>query len=222
MVADYRAGLQVDRFHEASDRAAGRFVTCPTLYAYSAHDDMEELYGDPLAIWRAWVDGPLHGFPDRLRPPHGRGGAGAACGRPDGVPVRVEFLKALAHPLRLRVIDRLGHRGPAPVSQLAVELDATLPELSNGLRQLRDAGIVVAERDGRHMVYALADDRLPALLDKLVPASPAPARRSPSRTCYDHLAGPLGVALYRGLVDARRAGPRRRRDSGDRRGGGAA
>jgi hypothetical protein len=51
------------------------------------------------------------------------------------------------------------------------------------------------------MVYALADDRLPALLDKLVPASPAPARRSPSRTCYDHLAGPLGVALYRSLVE---------------------
>jgi DNA-binding transcriptional ArsR family regulator len=115
--------------------------------------------------------------------------------------VRVEFLKALAHPLRLRVVDRLGHRGPAPVSQLAVELDATLPELSNGLRQLRDAGIVVAERDGRQMVYALADDRLPALLDKLVPASPVPARSSPSRTCYDHLAGPLGVSLYRGLVE---------------------
>ena len=36
MVADYRAGLQVDRFHEASDRAAGRFVTCPTLYAWTA------------------------------------------------------------------------------------------------------------------------------------------------------------------------------------------
>ena len=114
--------------------------------------------------------------------------------------MRVEFLKALAHPLRLRVVDRLGHRGPAPVSQLAVELDATLPELSNALRQLRDAGIVVAERDGRQMVYALADDRLPALLDKLVPASPVPARVSPSRTCYDHLAGPLGVALYRDLV----------------------
>jgi haloacetate dehalogenase len=61
MVADYRAGLEVDRFHEASDRVVGRFVTCPTLYAYSAHDDMEALYGDPLAIWRAWVDGPLQG-----------------------------------------------------------------------------------------------------------------------------------------------------------------
>ena len=75
MVADYRAGVHVDRDHEAADRAAGRRVTCPTLFAWSVHDDMEELYGDPLAIWRAWVDGPAAGRADRLRPPHGRGGA---------------------------------------------------------------------------------------------------------------------------------------------------
>jgi haloacetate dehalogenase len=61
MVAEYRAGVRVDRHHEASDHAAGRRVTCPTLFAWSVHDDMEELYGDPLAIWRAWIDGPLHG-----------------------------------------------------------------------------------------------------------------------------------------------------------------
>ena len=114
---------------------------------------------------------------------------------------RVALLKALAHPLRLRVVDRLGHRGPAPVSQLAVELDAALPELSNGLRQLREAGLVVTSRSGRQVVYALADDRLPALLDRLVGTRPAPASAGPSRTCYDHLAGPLGVSLYRGLLD---------------------
>jgi DNA-binding transcriptional ArsR family regulator len=117
---------------------------------------------------------------------------------------RVELLKALAHPLRLGVVDRLGHHGPAPVSQLAVELGAALPELSNGLRRLRDAGIVVTAREGRQVVYALADDRLPALLDKLVATGSAPlappARPGPSRTCYDHLAGPLGVALYDALV----------------------
>jgi DNA-binding transcriptional ArsR family regulator len=117
------------------------------------------------------------------------------------VDARVELLKALAHPLRLRVVDRLGHRGPAPVSRLAAELDATLPELSNGLRQLRDAGVVASSQEGRQVVYALADDRLPALLDRLVGERPAPQRSGPSRTCYDHLAGPLGVSLYRALRD---------------------
>jgi haloacetate dehalogenase len=61
MVAEYRAGVHVDRLHEASDHAAGRRVTCPTLFAFSEHDDMEELYGDPLSIWRTWVDAPLQG-----------------------------------------------------------------------------------------------------------------------------------------------------------------
>jgi DNA-binding transcriptional ArsR family regulator len=117
------------------------------------------------------------------------------------VDARVELLKALAHPLRLRVVDRLGHRGPAPVSRLAAELGATLPELSNGLRQLREAGVVVSSQEGRQVVYGLADDRLPALLDRLVGERPAPERSGPSRTCYEHLAGPLGVSLYRALLD---------------------
>ena len=105
----------------------------------------------------------------------------------------------------MRIVDRLGHRGPAPVSQLAAELGASLPELSAGLRQLREAHVVVAERDGRAVVYSLAPggvDRLLPLLDRIVGARPAAvaARGGPSRTCYDHLAGPLGVSLYRGLL----------------------
>ena len=77
---------------------------------------------------------------------------------------RVALLKELADPLRLRVVDRLGHRGPATVSRLAAELDVPLPQLSNHLRRLRDAGLVVAERDGRQVIYALADPGLEALL----------------------------------------------------------
>ncbi|MFC7531877.1 alpha/beta fold hydrolase [Actinoplanes sp. GCM10030250] len=55
MLEDYRAGLGVDRAHEEADRAAGRVVQCPTLFLWSARDDMEDLYGDPLAIWRSWA-----------------------------------------------------------------------------------------------------------------------------------------------------------------------
>ena len=57
MLEDYRAGLGVDADHERADRAAGRSVTCPTLFLWSSKDDMVELYGDPLAIWRAWAEG---------------------------------------------------------------------------------------------------------------------------------------------------------------------
>ncbi|MEU6389671.1 alpha/beta hydrolase [Streptomyces sp. NPDC046939] len=56
MLEDYRAGLTVDRRHEEADRAAGRRLTCPTLTLWSLRDDLEDLYGDPLAIWRRWAD----------------------------------------------------------------------------------------------------------------------------------------------------------------------
>ncbi|MFI7213291.1 alpha/beta fold hydrolase [Micromonospora maritima] len=62
MLEDYRAGLGVDREHEEADRRAGRTVRCPTLFLWSTRDDMERLYGDPLAVWRPWADD-LRGHP---------------------------------------------------------------------------------------------------------------------------------------------------------------
>jgi haloacetate dehalogenase len=55
MLEDYRAGMGLDRDHEEADRQAGRTVRCPTLFLWSTRDDMEELYGDPLAVWRPWT-----------------------------------------------------------------------------------------------------------------------------------------------------------------------
>ncbi|MEV6756960.1 alpha/beta hydrolase [Streptomyces sp. NPDC051214] len=55
MLEDYRAGLTVDRRHEEIDRAAGRRIACPTLVLWSLRDDLEDLYGDPRAIWRRWA-----------------------------------------------------------------------------------------------------------------------------------------------------------------------
>jgi len=61
MLEDYRAGLTVDQAHEEEDRAAGRRVTAPLRVLWSLRDDLEELYGDPLKIWRAWAN-QLDGF----------------------------------------------------------------------------------------------------------------------------------------------------------------
>lgn len=55
MLEDYRAGLGVDREHDEADRSAGRRLQCPTLVAWSTGDDLEELYGDPLEVWRPWA-----------------------------------------------------------------------------------------------------------------------------------------------------------------------
>ncbi len=56
MLEDYRAGLGVDRAADDADRAAGRRIGCRTLIAWSRHDDLPDLYGDLLAIWRNWAD----------------------------------------------------------------------------------------------------------------------------------------------------------------------
>jgi len=55
MLEDYRAGLTVDREADDADRAAGRRIACPVLVGWSTRDDMEELYGDVVAIWQAWA-----------------------------------------------------------------------------------------------------------------------------------------------------------------------
>jgi haloacetate dehalogenase len=55
MMEDYRAGLGIDRAHDDADRAAGRRVECPVLVLWATKDEMEELYGDPLEVWRPWA-----------------------------------------------------------------------------------------------------------------------------------------------------------------------
>jgi haloacetate dehalogenase len=56
MLEDYRAGLGIDRSQEEADRAAGTRITCPTMVLWSERDDLEDLHGDPLAIWATWTN----------------------------------------------------------------------------------------------------------------------------------------------------------------------
>jgi DNA-binding transcriptional ArsR family regulator len=123
---------------------------------------------------------------------------------------RIDLLRLLSDPLRLRVIDRLGHLGPASVSELAAAFDVPMPQLSNHLKRLRDAGLVTVERRGRHAVYDLADpgvETLLPLLDRLTGGTAEPrvlgerADFAHARSCYRHLAGRLGSDIYGVLVE---------------------
>jgi len=55
MVEDYRAGIRIDHEHDRADRDAGRKVRCPMLCLWSTRDDLEQIYGSPLAIWHNWA-----------------------------------------------------------------------------------------------------------------------------------------------------------------------
>lgn len=61
MIEDYRAGLGIDREHDAEDLQSGKKVTCPSLVLWSLKDDLEDLYGDVLKVWRPWTTD-LHGY----------------------------------------------------------------------------------------------------------------------------------------------------------------
>ncbi|WP_307783077.1 alpha/beta hydrolase [Streptomyces sp. MBT53] len=56
MLEPYRAGFTVGCGHEEADRTAGARVACPALILWSLQDDLEELYGDPRAVWSRWAD----------------------------------------------------------------------------------------------------------------------------------------------------------------------
>jgi haloacetate dehalogenase len=55
MCEDYRAGLGIDWDHDREDRAAGRKIEARTHVVWASGDDLEDLYGDPLEIWRDWA-----------------------------------------------------------------------------------------------------------------------------------------------------------------------
>jgi DNA-binding transcriptional ArsR family regulator len=70
--------------------------------------------------------------------------------------LQAEVLKTLASPRRLEIVHRLA-QGPCEVGRLAQELGASQPNVSQHLAVLRGVGIVDAERNGREVVYRLAD-----------------------------------------------------------------
>ena len=64
------------------------------------------------------------------------------------------FLKALADPARLRIIECL-QAGPLVVSKLCGQLHEEMGNVSHHLGVLRHAGLVSAEKHGKYVAYAL-------------------------------------------------------------------
>jgi len=67
------------------------------------------------------------------------------------------LLAALAAPMRLEIVSLLDEHGSRCVHQLVDALGASQPLVSQHLRVLRGAGLVVGERRHREVHYALVD-----------------------------------------------------------------
>jgi len=87
----------------------------------------------------------------------------------------VECLKAVAHPLRLRVLSLL-EPGELCVCQIAETLQVPQSSVSEALRELRRAGFVVERKDGRWVFMSLVpqDQATPFLRGLLGEAAALP------------------------------------------------
>jgi biotin operon repressor len=99
-----------------------------------------------------------------------------------------------------------------PASVLADEAGVSRSTASSHLGKLTAAGLVTVQSHGRHRYYRLAGPEIADLLERLSRLSPPrpvrslregtrAARLRSARTCYDHLAGRLGVAIMGSLLD---------------------
>jgi DNA-binding transcriptional ArsR family regulator len=80
--------------------------------------------------------------------------------------LQTEILKALAHPVRLQILDAL--RGaPECVCHLEALLGQRQAYVSQQLARLREAGLVVDEKDGLNVFYRVKDPQVFALLDQV-------------------------------------------------------
>lgn len=96
-------------------------------------------------------------------------------------------------------------------SLLAQEAGVAASTASSHLARLVDGGLVAARTEGRHRHYRIASAQVAEAVERLAelaPRQPVDSLRSSrradrlrvARTCYDHLAGRVGVGLMAGLI----------------------
>jgi DNA-binding transcriptional ArsR family regulator len=96
---------------------------------------------------------------------------------------RAPQLDALGDPTRRAIFERLAD-GPRAVGELARDLPVTRPAVSQHLKVLKEAGLVVDEPDGARRVYRLDPDglgRLRAYLDRFWTTSLAAYKEAAER-----------------------------------------
>ncbi|MGH6914897.1 MAG: ArsR/SmtB family transcription factor [Geminicoccales bacterium] len=76
---------------------------------------------------------------------------------------KADFFRALAHPVRIRILETLGG-GERSVQELQHALDLEQPVVSQQLAVLRGRNIVTARKVGTSVRYALSDPLITKLL----------------------------------------------------------
>lgn len=126
----------------------------------------------------------------------------------------VEAAQLMGNPSRLTMLMSLLGGKALPASDLAHAARISPQTASSHLAKLVEGGLLLHESYGRHKYFRLSNNEVAHALESLLVISPPKPIRSlreshelnhlrHARTCYDHLAGRIGVALTDRLVDMR-------------------
>lgn len=125
-------------------------------------------------------------------------------------PVIASVAALIGDPARANILTALMDGRALTVSELAGIAGVTVQTASGHLAKLNEAGLLSAEKQGRHRYFRLSGADVAQVLEALmglaqrtgavrVRTGPKDAALREARVCYDHLAGETGVALLTGL-----------------------
>jgi DNA-binding transcriptional ArsR family regulator len=118
---------------------------------------------------------------------------------------------AIGQPARAKMLSALLAGVPLDVSELAQRAGVSSGTASLHLSRLAELGLIAGERSGRRRYYQLNGEDVARALEALQRLAPPAAVRSLdgarraerlrfARSCYDHLAGKVGVAVTEALI----------------------
>jgi DNA-binding transcriptional ArsR family regulator len=117
----------------------------------------------------------------------------------------------ISEPARGRILIALLDGRAFPATELAERAGITCQTASSHLAKLTEGRLLQVIPQGRHRYYRIANARVAELLESMARFAPRketcrPEPKSPiqiARTCYNHLAGSLGVRITEAIVGQR-------------------
>ena len=127
-------------------------------------------------------------------------------------PSLAEVAALVGNPARANMLQALVDGRALTASELAYAGGVAPQTASEHLAKLTEGRLLALAKQGRHSYYRLASPLIATMLESIMAvAADGPARYQPrwrggdmlrnARTCYDHLAGRLGVAIADALVE---------------------
>lgn len=88
-------------------------------------------------------------------------------GNEEDIHLASRSLKAMAHPLRLKILCMLGAAGEVSVQGIVEYVGTSQSNISQHLSILRDKGILASRKDANKVFYRISDPKIVSLISSL-------------------------------------------------------